>query len=352
MVTYRTMPIHIDRRGFLAALPALAIAPNLRAQAGKPRIRTRGINHVKLIVADLRRSTDFYQGLFGMPAQARSSSEVALRIGSGPQHLALAADPDANPTIESYCLGVEGFDADQILKTLAEHGVTKSDYRGAKTVQVATRGDRTEIYLNDPDELIVQLQDVSYCGGTGRLGASCAAPEPSPKKGLIPLKGYSHITVFSGDAARSNDFYKQLFGLGIRSYQGPAAPTLAIGPTVEFLMFTGGAAGRGASAGSTQAPARKASINHFCMSLENFNADQIIKTLEGYGIKPRDAQAAPGTAVGPMRHYISMRMENRGGAKEGTPELYFTDPDGLLVQLQDVKYCGGSGVLGDVCPAT
>ena len=29
-----------------------------------------------------------------------------------------------------------------------------------------------------------------------------------------------------------------------------------------------------------------------------------------------------------MRHYISMRMENRGGAKEGTPELYFTDPDG------------------------
>jgi uncharacterized protein (TIGR00369 family) len=39
-----------------------------------------------------------------------------------------------------------------------------------------------------------------------------------------------------------------------------------------------------------------------------------------------------------------------GGAKEGTPELYFTDPDGLLVQLQDVKYCGGSGVLGDQCP--
>jgi catechol 2,3-dioxygenase-like lactoylglutathione lyase family enzyme len=341
---------HIDRRGFLASLPALAMAPRLAAaQGAKPQIRTRGINHVKLIVADMKRSTDFYQGLFGAPVQARSSSEVALRIGSGPQHLALAADADANPAIESYCLGVENFDADQILKALAEHGVTRSDYRGARTVQVATRGDRTDIYLNDPDELIVQLQDVSYCGGSGRLGASCGAVEPSSKKGLIALRGYSHITVFSGDAARSNDFYKDLFGLGIRSYQGPTAPTLAVGPTVEFLMFTGGAAGRGASTGSGPAPApRKASINHFCMSLESFNADAIIKTLESYGIRPRESQTGP---VGPMRHYISMRMENRGGAKEGTPELYFTDPDGILVQLQDVKYCGGSGVLGDVCPS-
>jgi len=29
--------------------------------------------------------------------------------------------------------------------------------------------------------------------------------------------------------------------------------------------------------------------------------------------------------------------------------LYFTDPDGLLIQLQDVSYCGGGGFLGNVC---
>jgi hypothetical protein len=43
-------------------------------------------------------------------------------------------------------------------------------------------------------------------------------------------------------------------------------------------------------------------------------------------------------------------MPNRGGAEGGTPELYFTDPDGLAIQIQDVKYCGGAGVLGEVCP--
>jgi hypothetical protein len=42
-----------------------------------------------------------------------------------------------------------------------------------------------------------------------------------------------------------------------------------------------------------------------------------------------------------------MRMPNRGGALNGTPELYFTDPDGILLQIQDVRYSGGSGYLGN-----
>jgi hypothetical protein len=54
-------------------------------------------------------------------------------------------------------------------------------------------------------------------------------------------------------------------------------------------------------------------------------------------------------APGPLVHYISLRMENRGGAPGGTSELYFTEPDGLLIQLQDVSYCDGGRVLGEVC---
>lgn len=50
-------------------------------------------------------------------------------------------------------------------------------------------------------QLRLQLQDVTYCaGGTGPLGNVCPAPELSQKKGLIALKGYSHLTVFSTDA--------------------------------------------------------------------------------------------------------------------------------------------------------
>jgi hypothetical protein len=80
--------------------------------------------------------------------------------------------------------------------------------------------------------------------------------------------------------------------------------------------------------------------------MDAFNPDQVLKALETYGITPRGD--APG-AVGPMKSYVTMRMENRGGAPGGTPELYFTDPDGLLMQLQDTSYCGGSGFLGNEC---
>jgi len=342
----------VDRRRFLMSLPALILAPSALAQYPGGRIRIASFNHVSLNVSDLKRSTEFYQGLFGMPIQSRQgATSVQLRIGSGPQFLNLSG-AGAPPAIDHMCVGVENFDATRVLKVLAEHGVAKSDQRGPMKVQVTRRGPdeggskegTPEMHVGDPDGIDMQLQDTSYCGGAGGLGNVCRAVEPSPKKGLLALKAYSHCTVFATDPQRSNAFYQQLFGMPFRSYQGPTAPTLAIGPGVEFLMFTGGGAG---ARGGESAPPRPASINHYCMNLENFDADRILKTLESYRIKPREGQSGP---VGPLRHYISMRMENRGGAKEGTPELYFTDPDGILVQLQDVTYCGGGGVLGSVCP--
>jgi hypothetical protein len=80
--------------------------------------------------------------------------------------------------------------------------------------------------------------------------------------------------------------------------------------------------------------------------MEGFNVDKVLKALADVGVKPR------GDATGPLRplmSYVRMRGEEAGGAKGGTPELYFSDPDGILLQLQDVSYCGGSGYLGDIC---
>jgi len=65
-----------------------------------------------------------------------------------------------------------------------------------------------------------------------------------------------------------------------------------------------------------------------------------MKALESFGLKPRESVTGP---VALLRYYVTMRGPDRGGAKEGTPALYFTDPDGILVQLQDVSYCGGAG---------
>jgi catechol 2,3-dioxygenase-like lactoylglutathione lyase family enzyme len=328
-----------SRRHFLMSFPALALAS--RAFSQPQSIRARSLNHFAIAVSDPKRSIEFYQGLFGMPVAARSGEQTMLRVGRGPQFISIGPlDAGASPRITHYCLGVEAFNVDGLLAALARQGIEKSESIGAMKATVTTRdGGRRDLLFGDPDGIQCQLQDVSYCGGTGPLGNVCSAPEAS-KKGLIALNDLSHLTIFAPDAVRSNKFYQDIFGFSIRSYQGPTAPTLAIGPTVQFLMFTGGGAPRAGTA------PRPATINHACMNLNGFKPDDVIKSLESFGLKARETTPGP---VAPLRHYISLRMENRGGAKEGTPELYFTDPDGILMQLQDTSYCGGGGPLGEDC---
>jgi hypothetical protein len=132
------------------------------------------------------------------------------------------------------------------------------------------------------------------------------------------------------DPEATNAFFMQTFGTDVQTYQA-ASPLMGVGSGVHFLMFIGG----------------QARINHACLNLENFDVDFIQGALEEHGITPRGAGRG---GLGPLRHYVTMRMPNRGGAPEGTPELYFTDPDGLSIQLQDVRYCGGGGYLGGACP--
>jgi catechol 2,3-dioxygenase-like lactoylglutathione lyase family enzyme len=339
----------LTRRHLLAALPALGtmvawpFEGAVSGQAGSSPIRVRSLNHFEIAVADPKRAIDFYQGLFGMPVQSRTGSATILRVGAGRQFLSIRpVESNTTPRITHYSLGVEDFNVNGIITTLAAHGVVKADAVGPMKVSVTRTAGNSSLLFGDPDGILCQLLDASYCGGAGPRGNECPAPEASSKKGLIALAELSHLTIFSGDAQRSNIFYQNLFGFSFRSYQGPTAPTLAVGPTVQFLMFAGG--GAGARGGALTRPAN---INHACWSLESFKPDAVLKTLESYGLKPREGVQGP---AGPLRHYVTMRMENRGGAPGGTPELYFTDPDGLLMQLQDTSYCGGSGFLGNECP--
>jgi len=317
----------LGRRQFLIGVPSVLAARRLLAQApGKP-IRLRAYSHVALTVTDPNRSIDFYQGLFGLSVLTRAADGGRLQIGAGPQYLGVFVNA-GNPTarIDHFCFSLDDFTMDGVLSTLQAHGVNEVT-RPPGPMQVVKAADAPEVTISDPDGIRFQLADAKFS-----RGSSQQAP---PTKGLLPAKDFSHVTVFVSDAVRSNTFYRDLLGMPIRSMQGPNSPTLAVGSGVQFAMFAGGGA-------RTRPP----SINHVCLSVEHFDQEAIVKALESYGIKPRANPAAP---VGPMQHYVTVRKEDRGGAKDGTPELYFTDPDGILVQVQDVTYCGGAGSLGHVC---
>src|SRR3954451_3817427 len=107
----------ISRRGLLLSVPAIAAARQLGAQGGaRPQLRVRAFNHFTLAVSDPKRSLEFYQTLFGMPIQAHQGPTTVLRIGPGPQFVALSAAGSNPPSINHLCLTVENFNADRIVK--------------------------------------------------------------------------------------------------------------------------------------------------------------------------------------------------------------------------------------------
>src|ERR1700704_298698 len=132
------MTVAIDRRSFLVSVPALLAAHRLMAQGGAPQIRVNGLSQMTLPVSDPKRSIDFYQGLFGMPVQARQGTTTYLRIGAGPRFLAIVpAAAGEKPSISRFGMGVEQFNVDNVLKILAQHGVTPEDPANAASRSVA-----------------------------------------------------------------------------------------------------------------------------------------------------------------------------------------------------------------------
>jgi catechol 2,3-dioxygenase-like lactoylglutathione lyase family enzyme len=334
----------VDRRSVLGALTGLTVISGLGSQSA-PRIGVRSFNHLGLAVSDPEDSIDFYQKLFGAPIQARHGSTALLRIGSGPQFLAIGR-AEGPPEISHLCLGVENFDADDLVEILEGHGLRQADGAsgglsgGSMRIRVRPRGPEAggspdgtpHVYFGDPDGIVVQLQHPSYCGGASVLGNLCNAPEPAVGRPLVAIRDIGHFALRVSDAMRSRTFYQALFALDVRGPQG-STTTLGIGSGGPFLRLAGA---DDASRGSTGTRFLGA-IDHVCLNVERFDLDRGVRALESLGVSARKSdQRAPD----PLQYFVTKHPANRGRAASA-PELYFTDPDGILIQLQDPGDCAG-----------
>jgi catechol 2,3-dioxygenase-like lactoylglutathione lyase family enzyme len=120
----------------------------------------------------------------------------------------------------------------------------------------------------------------------------------------------NHVTAYVQDVAKSVEFYQRLFGMPVLTRQEPGV-NLRVGSGFFGLY---------------PAQGRPTGIDHVCFGLNNFDADTVLRKLGEAGVKG------------------SIRL--RGDTKE----LHFTDADNVGVQLQDVRYRGGIGPLGDRDP--
>jgi len=338
-------PSSLGRREFLQMIPLLAAAPSALAQDTGP-VAVQKIHSCDMRVTDVARSVQFYQDLFGAPVQARRGEQVFLRVGDGPRFFSLSPTlPGQEPGFSHIGLSVAGFDAEQIQAQLERFGIARgvAPTRGQSRLSVAStswleqQGAVSELFFADREGLIYHLMGDNYCGGNDADGGRCETLEQSATDGMFSLIDYSHFTNFLTNRARANAFYTEAFGKTFQAYQGPGAPVIGVGDGLQFLMYVGGE--------EDSVPAVPGRIDHVCFSVEDFDVDRILARLTDYGLRPRENPRE----TAPFMNWISMRMPNRGGAEGGTPELYFTDPDGLRIQLQDRSYCGGTGYLGDIC---
>jgi catechol 2,3-dioxygenase-like lactoylglutathione lyase family enzyme len=170
----------MTRRELVATLTTLAVAPTrLVAQGAPAPVAVRSLNHVSIEVKDVDRSVEFYQRVFGLKVKSREGtpgnpiagggsgiSVVNLATGAGPEFIGIynGSAASGNGSIGHFCLGVQNYDADRVMKTLTDQGVK---------ARMRTRGESKEIFVTDPDNISVQLTDVSYCGGSGPFGNKC-----------------------------------------------------------------------------------------------------------------------------------------------------------------------------------
>jgi catechol 2,3-dioxygenase-like lactoylglutathione lyase family enzyme len=157
----------------------------VRRPGDPPPVQVVTMNHVKYHVSDLEGALDWYLRLTDMEVVHHQEPEggprtpgysgppiPVLRIGSGPQHLALVEGSGPEAYRLHVGFGVEDFAPDRVVSRLRDHGVT---------AEVRLReGVTPEVLVEAPDGVRLQLQDPSYCGGTGPLGDACALARSRP----------------------------------------------------------------------------------------------------------------------------------------------------------------------------
>jgi catechol 2,3-dioxygenase-like lactoylglutathione lyase family enzyme len=297
-------------------------------------IRVLTLNHVSFGCADLAYTVAWYARVLGIPRHAHQDylggglGQTVLRVSEQPpayralsqrSRQATSATPARRP---HFCWGIADFDVHGILAALAEmRAPAQSVLREGTTIN--------GVNFDGPDGAPLQFNPVIACGGVGFLGEICDTSaravrgpgDPPP----VQVRTMNHIRYWVSDLESALAWYLELTDMQIVHYQeplggprtagyeGPPVPVLRVGSGPQHIVLM-------------QGDGPEAFRLHVGFGVEDFHPERTLDLLQAHGV----------TASIHMREGV-------------TPEILVDAPDGVRLQLQDVRYCGGGGVLGDVC---
>jgi len=140
----------LPRRELIRGLAMLAAAGGTAASgtaATEPQATTfRGANidHVSVQVADLQRSVDFYQKVFGFTVVSQDKANGIIRLGFTKTLVSLNHERPSG-IVDHFAIGVPMFNRDSIASELTQRGLTPLDDVFAG------------FHIKDPDGVNVQI---------------------------------------------------------------------------------------------------------------------------------------------------------------------------------------------------
>lgn len=323
------------------------------AQSNQQSETKNRLHSFELKVSDVDKSLKFYQSLFDAPILYREKSVAYLGLGRGGAFMSLSlVDEGESLGFTHIGVAVKNFNDKTLKENLIANGLTEGEagslglsaamtFWGEDFQNSSKKNNYSEnkasLRFIDYEGVQFRLLSDNYCLHAEKGSSVCEPENEGNNRAPMSLLGINHFTTFVANFERANSFYKSVLGISTHVFQG-TFPTLGVGDGYQFLMFVGGA--------QQGQPSAAANIHHVSLAVENFDVEKIQTILNDKGLT--FVKSGSG-AVPPLSHYVSLRMPERGGVEGGTPELYFTDPDGLRIQLQDISYCGGGGYLGDEC---
>ena len=130
---------------------------------------------------------------------------------------------------------------------------------------------------------------------------------------MFKIKHIDHLVLRVKDIEKMMDFYIKALGCNLEKTQEEIGLyQLRAGSSLIDLVSVDGTLGRMGGA----APGKEArNLDHFCLSIENFNEEAIRAHLNAHGIDPGE-------------------LKSRYGADGQGPSFYISDPEGNVVELK------------------
>src|SRR4051794_18927911 len=138
----------LSRRDFVGTLAALAASGTAAAAPAAQALgfKTAIIDHMSVQVADMQRSAEFYQKMFGFKVISEDKPLGILRLGTTKTLVSLNTQRPAG-IVDHFAIGVPGFTKEAAARYAMQHGATPLDdpYAG--------------LHVKDPDGINVQIFD-------------------------------------------------------------------------------------------------------------------------------------------------------------------------------------------------